>query len=137
MKTFRNNEGFAEIVQFSYNIWNKRNYSGSSVCKGQWQSRFYWSCLSMVMKDAKPMTHLCAWAKLTFFFVKQQTINDHRGRVQCNYVFLNTATLLVKSGVRVCFTINCMCCLMVSTVYYNAKTLGIWIWHHINIYIVE
>jgi len=46
--------------------WWKEKPSGSKVFTEKQQSRFYWSCLSVVMKDATPLTPPSVWAELFF-----------------------------------------------------------------------
>jgi len=46
--------------------WWKGKPSGSIACTRKQQPRFYWSCSSVVMNDATPLTPPSAWAELHF-----------------------------------------------------------------------
>jgi len=46
--------------------WWKGKPSGSIACTRKLQPRFYWSCSSVVMNDATPLTPPSAWAELHF-----------------------------------------------------------------------
>jgi len=46
--------------------WWKGKPSGSIACTRKQQPRFYWSCSSVVMNDATPLTTPSAWAELHF-----------------------------------------------------------------------
>jgi len=46
--------------------WWKGKPSGSIACTRKQQPRFYWSCSSVVMNDATPLTPTSAWAELHF-----------------------------------------------------------------------
>jgi len=59
--------------------WEKGKPSGSIACMRQEQPRFYWSCLSVVMKDATPLTPL-AHEQNSIFQCEQHTIHDPRGQ---------------------------------------------------------
>jgi len=50
--------------------WEKGKPLGSIDCMGKQQSRFYWSCSSVVIKDTTPMTPSSAWEELLFSNVK-------------------------------------------------------------------
>jgi len=56
--------------------WWKGKPSGSIVCTRKQQPRFYWSCSSVVMYDATPLTPL-AHAQNSIFKCKQQTCTLH------------------------------------------------------------
>ena len=46
--------------------WWKGKPSGSIACTRKQQPLFYWSCSSVVMNDATPLTPPSAWAELHF-----------------------------------------------------------------------
>ena len=46
--------------------WWKGKPSGSIACKKKQQPRLYWSCSSVAMNDATPLTPPSAWAELHF-----------------------------------------------------------------------
>ena len=46
--------------------WWKGKPSGSIACTRKQQPRFYWSCSSVLMNDATPLTPPSAWAELHF-----------------------------------------------------------------------
>jgi len=56
--------------------WWKGKPSGSIACTRKQQPRFYWSCSSVVMNDATPLTPPSAWAEL-HFKCKQHTCTLH------------------------------------------------------------
>jgi len=60
-------ERFARYIHFSRFInWWKGKPSESIACTRTQQPRFYWSCSSVVMNDATPLTPPSAWAELYF-----------------------------------------------------------------------
>jgi len=63
--------------------WWKGKPSGSIACTWKRQSRFYWSCSSVVMNDATPLTPPSAWAEL-HFHCKQHTCTLHDPSVVMN-----------------------------------------------------
>ena len=56
--------------------WWKGKPSGSIACTRKQQPRFYWSCSSVVMNDATPLTPPSAWAE-AIFKCKQHTCTLH------------------------------------------------------------
>jgi len=46
--------------------WWKGKPPGSIACTRKQQARFFWSCSSVVMNDATPLTPPSAWAELHF-----------------------------------------------------------------------
>jgi len=58
---------FQSVACKSTNLnWWKGKPSGSIACTRKQQPRFYWSCSSVVMNDATPLTPPRAWAELHF-----------------------------------------------------------------------
>jgi len=62
------------IIKLMTGKW-KGNPSGSKACMVKQQSRFYWSCSSVEMKDVTPLTPL-AHERNSIFKCKQHTIHD-------------------------------------------------------------
>jgi len=56
---------FVVVLVFMLNWW-KGKPPGSIACTRKRQPRFYWSCSSVVMNDATPLTPPNAWAELHF-----------------------------------------------------------------------
>ena len=62
--TWRNDVN--RMINNSIINWWKGKPSGSIACTRKQQPRFYWSCSSVVMNDATPLTPPSAWAELHF-----------------------------------------------------------------------
>jgi len=57
----------ASVEEKKYTLnWWKGQPSGSIACTRNQQPRVYWSCASVVMNDATPLTPPSAWAELHF-----------------------------------------------------------------------
>jgi len=76
--------------------WEKEKPSESIVCMGKQQPRFYWSCLSVVMKYATPLTPQ-AHERNSIFKCKQHTIHDPWGPEKYNYTMMNNTIFLLQS----------------------------------------
>ena len=62
---------YFQIKTIKTMVWGELNGekgtpSGSIACMGKQQPRFYWSCSSLVMNNATPLTPPSAWAELYF-----------------------------------------------------------------------
>jgi len=55
--------------------WWKGKPSGSIACTRKQQPRFYWSCSSVVMNDATPLTPPSAWAELHFQLISRRNVD--------------------------------------------------------------
>jgi len=69
--------------------WWKGKPSGSIACMRKQQPRFYWSCLSVVMNDATPLTPL-AHEQNSIFKCKQHkcTLHDPWGPEKYDYTMM-------------------------------------------------
>jgi len=83
---FRQNYNKTSTQEFQFNWWEGKP-SGSTAGMGKQQPRFYWSCSSMVIKDATPLTPL-AHERNSIFKCKQQTIHDLWGPEKYNYTMI-------------------------------------------------
>ena len=74
------------LIFINYLNWEKGKPSVSIACMGKQQPRFNWSCSSVVMKDATPLTPL-AHERNSIFKWKQHTIHDTSGpELSCGWI---------------------------------------------------
>jgi len=91
------NEVMSSLPAFlCWSNWEKEKPSESIVCMGKQQPRFYWSCSSVVMKDATPLTPL-AHERNSIYKCKQQTIHNPWWPEKYNFSMMNNTIFLLQS----------------------------------------
>ena len=83
--------------------WWKGKPSGSIACTRKQQPRFYWSCSSVVMNDATPLTPPSAWAELPFsnvnnIHVHSMNPEDQKNMTTQTYIFVFFGLLSYRLG---------------------------------------
>jgi len=80
------------VKQVAILNWWKGKPSGSIACTRKQQPRFYWSCSSVVMNDATPLTPPSAWAEL-----KTKSCSYRRALILCDSRCHNSLTCTNRS----------------------------------------
>ena len=117
--------------------WWKGKPSGSIACTWKQQPRFYWSCSSIVMNDATPLTPPSAWAELhitkVFYFEMNVALFERENtsrKPYCNTckLYLTESVTITKIKTDVVYREirwqMSMCCVSCLTRYFSCRIIS-------------